>query len=72
MARKTVSLAPTFVGTVYDTETGVYFATRKDGSVTVGRINERGMNVQGGGFAAGLQQVAVASKTVKVKSKIQP
>lgn len=29
---------------VYDKRTGVYVSTRKDGSVTVGRFNERGSN----------------------------
>lgn len=42
MPRKTTTL--TRVGTVYDTEKGVYVATRKDGSITVGRINRKGSN----------------------------
>lgn len=50
MARKrlTVPTVPTgFVGTFYDTAAGVYLATRKDGSVTVGQIGRRGVNVKG-------------------------
>lgn len=35
----------TFVGTFYDTNAGVYISTRKDGSITVGRMNVRGVNV---------------------------
>lgn len=48
MARKpanTVVLPTNFVGTVYDHNTGVYVATRKDGSLTFGRFNKRGTNV---------------------------
>lgn len=48
MARKTASVSvPTnFVGTVYDHKTKVYVATRKDGSLTFGRFNEKGTNVK--------------------------
>lgn len=50
MARRknlpTVTIPTTFVGTFYDTNAGVYVATRKDGSVTVGRLRERGVNVR--------------------------
>lgn len=48
MARKTVTVTvpTTFVGTFYDKETGVYVATRKDGSITTGRIGQRGLNVR--------------------------
>lgn len=48
MARRknTVVAAPvTFVGTFYDVAAGVYIATRKDGSITVGQMNKRGTNV---------------------------
>lgn len=50
MARKTASVKTpaTFVGTVYSPEHGVYMAQRADGSVTVGRIGQRGLNVQAG------------------------
>jgi hypothetical protein len=33
------------VGTFYDTAAGVYVATRKDGSLTVGAISRRGVNL---------------------------
>lgn len=46
MARNTVSLPTNFVGTVYDHNTGVYVATRKDGSLTFGRFNQKGTNVR--------------------------
>lgn len=48
MARKQnrkVTVPTTFVGTFYDTEAGVYVSTRKDGSITVGRMNKRGLNL---------------------------
>lgn len=49
MARRTVrttrSLPTNFVGTVYDHNTKVYVAARKDGSLTFGRFNERGTNI---------------------------
>lgn len=44
----TIGATPTFVGTVYSPDHGVYIAQRKDGSVTVGRIGSRGLNVQAG------------------------
>lgn len=44
----TVAVPPTFVGTVYSSAHGVYIAQRKDGSVTVGQIGQRGLNVQAG------------------------
>lgn len=50
MARKrnpSINIPTTFVGTFYDVTTGVYVATRKDGTVTVGRIGRRGLNVAG-------------------------
>lgn len=40
-----VIVPTTFVGTFYDKTAGVYVATRKDGSITVGRTNQRGVNV---------------------------
>lgn len=51
MARRrqpSVTVPTTFVGTFYDTNAGVYISTRKDGSITVGRMNVRGVNVQVG------------------------
>jgi len=47
MARKSqpVQTPTTFVGTFYDVDKGVYIAVRKDSSITVGRIGERGVNV---------------------------
>lgn len=47
MARRknTIVVPATFVGTVYDHATGVYVATRKDGTVTFGKFNERGTNL---------------------------
>lgn len=49
MARRksntTVVLPTTFVGTVYDHNTGVYVASRKDGSITFGKFGQRGTNV---------------------------
>jgi len=51
MARKrstTVNIPTTFVGTFYDASAGVYVATRKDGSLTVGRTNRRGTNIRVG------------------------
>ncbi|HUC21062.1 MAG TPA: hypothetical protein VMR98_06270 [Candidatus Polarisedimenticolaceae bacterium] len=51
MARKAskVEVAePTFVGTFYSVEHGVYFATRANGTVTVGRIGKRGINIDHG------------------------
>jgi len=49
MSRKsrTVAVPTTFVGTFYDVTAGVYVATRKDGSLTVGRIGSRGLNITG-------------------------
>lgn len=38
----------TFVGTAYFKDAGVYLAKRKDGSVTVGQMNRKGVNVQAG------------------------
>lgn len=40
-----VTLPTNFVGTVYDHNTKVYVAARKDGSLTFGRFNEKGTNV---------------------------
>lgn len=54
MARRkntTVVVPPTFVGTFYDANAGVYVATRKDGSITVGQTGKRGLNVQVGAVA---------------------
>jgi hypothetical protein len=51
MARKkgtTFTFPTTFVGTFYDKNAGVYIATRKDGSLTVGQMNRRGVNVRSG------------------------
>lgn len=49
MSRKTRTAKPaTFVGTVYSPDHGVYIAQRADGSVTVGQIGRRGLNVQAG------------------------
>lgn len=45
MARKSAKPADAvFVGTVY--ANGTYLATRKDGSVTFGPTNHKGVNVQ--------------------------
>lgn len=60
MARKrstTVVVPTTFVGTFYDTNAGVYVATRKDGSITVGQTGKRGLNVQVG--AVGLDAAPI-------------
>ena len=46
MAKSNIVLPTNFVGTVYDHNTGVYVATRKDGSITFGRFNEPGTNVK--------------------------
>lgn len=49
MARRqssTTTIPTTFVGTFYDTNAGVYVSTRKDGSLTVGRIQSRGVNLR--------------------------
>ena len=46
--RRTVTVPTTFVGTFYDTTAGVYVATRKDGTMTVGQIGRRGLNVSAG------------------------
>jgi hypothetical protein len=54
MARKrstTVTFPTTFVGTFYDVNAGVYVATRKDGSITVGRTGKRGVNLSVGAVA---------------------
>lgn len=40
-----VVVPTTFVGTFYDKAAGVYVATRKDGSITVGATNKRGVNL---------------------------
>jgi len=56
MARRrtrTVSIPTTFVGTFYDVQAGVYVATRRDGSLTVGAINKRGVNVQAADLVIG-------------------
>ena len=44
--RPTVVLPTNFVGTVYDHNTKVYIATRKDGSLTFGPFNQKGTNVK--------------------------
>jgi hypothetical protein len=61
MARKatTVVIPPTFVGAFYDVKAGVYVATRADGSLTVGRIGVRGVNVRAGLVAPNAQPVTV-------------
>lgn len=46
MAKSEFVLPTNFVGTVYDHNTRVYVATRKDGSITFGRFNEPGTNVK--------------------------
>lgn len=38
----------TFVGTAYFKDAGVYLAKRKDGTVTVGQMNRKGVNVEAG------------------------
>lgn len=51
MARRrarTVNFPTTFVGTFYDVEAGVYAATRKDGTITIGQINKPGVNIETG------------------------
>lgn len=48
MARKrntTIVVPTTFVGTFYDRNAGVYVATRKDGTITVGQTGKRGLNL---------------------------
>jgi hypothetical protein len=45
IAKTTIVLPVTFVGTVYDHNTGVYVASRKDGSITFGRFGQKGTNV---------------------------
>lgn len=58
MARRkstTPTIAPTFVGTFYDTKAGVYIATRADGTITTGRIGKRGVNVRFGVVATGTE-----------------
>lgn len=65
MARRknssTIVLPTTFVGTVYDHNTGVYVASRKDGSITFGKFGQRGTNVgqvQGpGSYSIGQREV---------------
>lgn len=56
MARRknsTVVVPTTFVGTFYDKNAGVYVATRKDGTITVGRTGQRGLNVAVGAVFPG-------------------
>lgn len=56
MARRrsnTVIVPTTFVGTFYDTNAGVYVATRKDGTITVGQVGKRGLNVAVGAVFPG-------------------
>lgn len=50
-----VVVPTTFVGTFYDKNAGVYVATRKDGTVTVGAIGKRGLNVSAGVVFPGAQ-----------------
>lgn len=61
MARKasTVQFPPTFVGSFYDVTAGVYVSTRKDGSMTVGRIGVRGVNVKVGMVAPDARPVTL-------------
>lgn len=51
MARRrthTIDLSTTFVGTFYDVNAGVYVATRKDGTLTVGKMNTKGVSIRAG------------------------
>lgn len=56
MARRkntTVTVPTTFVGTFYDKDAGVYVATRKDGTITVGQTGKRGLNLSVGAVFPG-------------------
>lgn len=63
MARRksntTVVVPTTFVGTFYDKEAGVYVATRKDGTITVGQTNKRGLNLAVGAVFPGADSRSV-------------
>jgi len=64
MARRkntnTVVVPTTFVGTFYDKNAGVYVATRKDGTVTVGATGKRGVNLAVGAVFPGADPRIVA------------